>query len=258
MHWRSFTALLAVTLVVFSACGGDDGDSATPAPTATAASTPAAGTPTPIFGENTATPGPPTGTPGPEIDSSLFPVIDSISYNAEAGLYFVGEVQNNSDRNAIIVVRLSLKDSAGTEIGSGEDRLQSQPYTAPGETFPFKMLIAGTGGEWTQEDFTVTAREATEGEIAHVYDDFEITGSGVVQAELGVTVQGIIRNTGTVDMSAIKIMFIARDIDRRIIGAWGANPPALAAGAETVFGFPVLDVPAPPANYDIWAYGYIP
>ena len=41
------------------------------------------------------------------------------------------------------------------------------------------------------------------------------------------------------------------------IGAWGTNPQGgLAAGAQTNFAFPVLDVPAPPANYDLTAYAF--
>lgn len=251
MHWKTLLVLSAAALVL-AACGGDDDDDSTPTPVPTATVSGSPGTvvtPTPGTG--------PTGTPGPALDSAQFEVVDSISYSTDTGLYFVGEVQNNSDQDAIITIGISLTDEAGTEVGSGGDRLQARPFTPPGEKMPFKMLIAGGPETWATETFAVTAREATDEEVARVYTDFVFDGASTSQTEQGIHVQGVLRNVGTLDMNPIKIMFIARDGDGRIIGAWGANPQGgLLAGAETVFAFPVLDVPAPPANFDLIAYAF--
>jgi len=241
----AFGLAVSLALLAWPACGGSNkGSEVTISPTpgqspAAAASGPAAST---AAGETAS-------------GASGFRIISATPFTNKNGLYFVGEVSNESGADAAFVsVRLTLMDGGGNVLATGKDGLEALTLLPAGRRMPFKMSMSAAPAQWADQQFTVLHDPPSDAAREENYTDFELSDVSV-QANAGasgVLVQGLIKNTGAKPASRSRLVFVGRDAAGDVVAAWAANgPAALGAGASDTFAFPVLDVAVAPATYQV-------
>src|SRR5438093_7086055 len=166
----AFGLAVSLALLAWPACGGSDkGSEVTISPTpgqspAAAASGPAAST---AAGETAS-------------GASGFRIISATPFTNKNGLYFVGEVSNESGADAAFVsVRLTLMDGGGNVLATGKDGLEALTLLPAGRRMPFKMSMSAAPAQWADQQFTVLHDPPSDAAREENYTDFELADVSV-------------------------------------------------------------------------------
>ena len=218
-------------------------------------------TPSPVATEpQSDEPTPPPETPTPEPVGQKVEVVSFHSVKDEYGsLDFIGEVTNVGDEDAAsIQVVLSLTDGQGNVVGTGTSYVDALSILPPGETIPFDIYVSNPPASWAKESIQVQAEAADSFSRSSVYSDLEASGVTIAPDEyLGVTVRGVVKNTGTETAQLVQVTFAAYDSAGAIqaVDFTFANLDQIAPGGTSPFEISVLDLDAAPASYKLFVEG---
>lgn len=191
---------------------------------------------------------------GPEING--FDVLNYTHFIREDfGTYFLGEVRNNRDADAVAPpVTITLRNDDGEIIGRSADGLRPYGIVKAGETTYFKMQLDAR--EWASEEFEIAFEPAGPEHREAEYTSFDFSNVSITdEIPPGLLVQGHIVNTGDRTARAIRLTFVGLDGDGNVISGYGTHgPEVMAPGERAEFVIRALDAWVMPHSYEIIAH----
>ena len=221
-------------------------------------------TPSPTASEPTDTTEPTAEpTPPPTTPATVGPNVEVVNFHSVTdefgGLDFIGEVTNTGDEDAAsIQVVLTLTDARGNVVGTGTSYLDALSILPPGETIPFDIFVDNPPSTWTEESIQIQAGDADSFTQSFVYSSLEASGVTITPAEYGgVSVRGIVKNTGTETATFVQVTFAGYDSAGviQVVDFTSADLDQIAPGGTSPFEISVFDIDVAPASYKLFVEG---
>lgn len=190
----------------------------------------------------------------PAAQGAKLEITDYRTYRREFtnSLVIVGMAKNTgSVQLGSVKIIATLKDGGGNIVGTEDTTGPSG--MAPGDFWPFAILSSSAPPEYASISFQIDAREATSFDKNYWYRDFQVSQINVLppgQYEHGVSVVGVVKNTGTGTASFVQVYVAGLGADGKVVDANYeiADVDTLAPGQTSTFkvnlsGAPTIATP---------------